>query len=213
MVKSRSRTFDKSVYSILTDFTKDARIIEADGLGPKVLELTDGSYLKLFRSKHWLSSAFFFPYSKRFIKNSEKLTALNILHPQIIQSYRFTNGDTAVQYLPLPGNSLRSVLMQLDNRLAEREQLVKKTGAFFASLHNKGIYFRSLHLGNVILLPNQELGLIDLADMRFLKSPLNLPRRRRNLKHMQRHPQDKQWLFCEQKKAFWLGYISVSNYE
>ncbi|MDD5445245.1 MAG: O-antigen ligase family protein, partial [Pseudomonas fluorescens] len=42
-----------------------ADVIEEDGLGPKVLRLQDGSFLKLFRARRWYTSGMFNPYSER----------------------------------------------------------------------------------------------------------------------------------------------------
>jgi len=38
-------------------------------------------------------------------------------------------------------------------------------------LHEKGIYFRSMHLANVILTPDGTLGLIDISDMKTFHRP------------------------------------------
>jgi RIO-like serine/threonine protein kinase len=54
-------------------------------------------------------------------------------------------------------------------------------------LHGAGIYFRSLHLGNIVVTPDNEMGLIDVADMRFLRAPLNAELARRNLQHFARY--------------------------
>ncbi|MGH8426151.1 MAG: toluene tolerance protein, partial [Pseudomonas fluorescens] len=40
-----------------------AQVLEADGSGDKVLRLTDGSILKLFRRKRLLTSAAWYPYA------------------------------------------------------------------------------------------------------------------------------------------------------
>ncbi|MOA52408.1 hypothetical protein D3C78_1757000 [compost metagenome] len=55
------------------------------------------------------------------------------------------------------------------------------------SLHQSGIYFRSLHLGNIVVTPEGKLGLIDVADMRFLRSPLSARLVKRNLQHFARY--------------------------
>ena len=59
----------------LQQLTHNAAILEADGLGPKVLQLESGLFLKFFRRKRWLSSALLRPYSRRFVKNAERLQA------------------------------------------------------------------------------------------------------------------------------------------
>jgi hypothetical protein len=55
----------KTVTAGLEQLSREARIIEEDGLGPKVLCLIDGSFLKLFRRRRWYTSGSFNPYSQR----------------------------------------------------------------------------------------------------------------------------------------------------
>jgi RIO-like serine/threonine protein kinase len=63
--------------------------------------------------------------------------------------------------------------------------LLPSFAAFIRSLHERGIYFRSLHLGNVLLLPDGDFGLIDFLDIRFRRPPLGKRLVRRNLAHLQ----------------------------
>ena len=196
--------------SALQQLTADARVIEEDGLGPKVLRLTDGSFLKLFRRRRWYTSGSFTPYSDRFAVNSMQLRGLGIPTPQILDLYRFEDGSTGVHYSPLPGNTLRQILQGI-TAPAVRQALVERFGKFMAQLHQKGIYFRSLHLGNVLVLEDGEFGLIDLADLRSYPSSLSPSLRRRNLRHMQRYAEDRRWLFEDHFEALLQGYAAVAS--
>ncbi|UVJ44446.1 bifunctional O-antigen ligase/aminoglycoside phosphotransferase family protein [Pseudomonas sp. LS1212] len=187
-----------------------ADVIEEDGLGPKVLRLGDGSFLKLFRGRRWYTSGSFHPYSERFASNSQLLSSLGFSAPPILDLYRLSDGSTAVRYQPLPGRTLRQVFEATQDS-AERQVLAQKFGRYLAHLHEQGIYFRSLHLGNVLLLDNGELGLIDVADMRILPSSLSLALRRRNLRHMQRYTQDRGWLFEENLAQLLKGYAALAS--
>ena len=93
---------------------------------------------------------------------------------------------------------------------AMRQALVERFGKFLALLHEQGVYFRSLHLGNVLLMDDGEFGLIDIADLHLYPSPLRLALRQRNLRHMQRYPEDRRWLFEEQLQALLDGYASLA---
>ncbi|MGB3124946.1 MAG: O-antigen ligase family protein [Pseudomonas sp.] len=186
-----------------------AHVIEEDGLGPKVLRLEDGSFLKLFRARRWYTSGTFNPYSERFASNSEQLQQLGIAAPPILDLYSLPDGSSAVRYRPLPGLTLRQALQSLDSSL--RESLIERFGRFMAQLHERGVYFRSLHLGNVLLLEDGEFGLIDIADMRIFPSALRNALRQRNLKHMQRYPQDRNWLFETHFEQLANGYASVAS--
>ena len=187
----------------------DAHVIEADGLGPKVLRLADGRFLKVFRPRRWYTSGSFNPYSERFASNAEQLRSLGIPTPQILGVYRLRDASSAVSYTPLPGLTLRQALQSLDNSL--RESLIERFGQFMAQLHERGVYFRSLHLGNVLLMEDGEFGLIDIADLRIYPSPLRNALRQRNLRHMQRYPQDRAWLFETHFEQLAKGYASVAS--
>jgi O-antigen ligase/tRNA A-37 threonylcarbamoyl transferase component Bud32 len=187
----------------------NAYVIEADGLGPKVLRLEDGSFLKLFRPRRWYTSGSFNPYSERFASNSEQLRALGVPSPIILNLYQLQDASSAVRYQPLPGLTLRQALQSLDSSL--RESLIERFGGFMAQLHDRGVYFRSLHLGNVLLMDDGEFGLIDVADMRIYPSPLRNALRQRNLRHMQRYPQDRNWLFETHFEQLAKGYASVAS--
>ncbi|WP_282356092.1 O-antigen ligase family protein [Pseudomonas sp. PS01303] len=194
----------------LQQMSLDAQVIEEDGLGPKVLRLTDGSFLKLFRRRRWYTSGSFNPYSERFAVNSEQLRLMGIPTPQVLNLYRLDDGSSAVHYAPLPGHTLRQVLQSI-TAPAVRQALVERFGKFMAQMHEKGVYFRSLHLGNVLVLEDGEFGLIDLADLRVYPSPLSLALRQRNLRHMQRYTVDKRWLFEEHFEALLQGYAVMAS--
>lgn len=194
----------------LQQLTANAQIIEEDGLGPKVLRLVDGSFLKLFRRRRWYTSGSFNPYSERFAFNSLQLRNLGVPTPQILDLYRLDDGSTAVHYSPLSGSTLRQVLQGI-TAPAVRQALVERFGKFMAKLHEQGVYFRSLHLGNVLVLDDGEFGLIDLADMRIYPSSLSPSLRQRNLRHMQRYTVDRRWLFEEHFEALLNGYAAAAS--
>ena len=196
--------------SALQQLTANAQIVEEDGLGPKVLRLIDGSFLKLFRRRRWYTSGSFNPYSQRFAINSVQLRTMGIPTPPILDLYRLEDGSTAVHYSPLPGHTLRQVLQGI-TAPSVRQTLVERFGKFMAQLHEQGVYFRSLHLGNVLVLEDGEFGLIDLADMRIYPSSLSPSLRQRNLRHMQRYTVDKRWLFEEHFEALLNGYAAMAS--
>lgn len=164
---------------------KGAEVIEADSNGDKVLLLTDGTYLKLFRVKRLITSARLAPYSTRFVENAKKLARLNIPTVSVIEMFKIPSiNRSAVHYNPLPGVTLRNLGSNLNKTLAE------KLGKFIRRLHEKGIYFRSLHLGNIVLTPENQLGLIDIADMKIYRHALPDQLRVRNFHHLCRYKAD-----------------------
>lgn len=165
--------------------TLGAKVLEADSYGAKVYLLNDGNILKLFRRKRLISSALLIPYSQRFINNAAQLKTKGIPTLKVLKHFKLdAPGMTAVLYQPLPGETLSQLSRQVgfswEERLPELVSLIRK-------LHQCGIYFRSLHLGNVVVTPENTLGLIDVADMRFMRAPLSKRMVRRNVQHFARY--------------------------
>lgn len=167
---------------------KNAVVIEHDLHGDKVLLLEDNTYLKLFRRKRWFSSALIFPYCSRFIRNAKKLQHRNIATVSILNHYKIPAiVRTAVHYAPLEGETLRNI----NKTKALEAPEIKQLAEFIANLHNDGIFFRSLHLGNIVLTPNNILGLIDIADISFHTKGLSNNARKRNFSQFSRYPDSK----------------------
>lgn len=199
------RTLDYAQYSALRE---GADVIEADGSGDKVLRLTDGSFLKLFRRKRLISSALWYPYAQRFADNCQTLTERSILCPHVRDVFRITGiARDAVHYDPLPGHTLRQLLGEAE----QADHLRAQFGQFLAKLHERGIYFRSAHLGNIVLTPEGELGLIDVADLHVRKTALQRSLRLRNFKHMLRYEKDRQWLLNQEGRFFIGSYLASQS--
>lgn len=169
----------------LNQMVEGAKTLEADSYGAKVYLLNDGNILKVFRRKRFFSSALLRPYSKRFIDNAIHLETLGIPTLKVLAFYRLdAPGMTAVLYRPLPGQTLRQIAEK--NGFDWSENLPKLV-ALIRRLHAAGIYFRSLHLGNIVITPQGQWGLIDVADMSFYKAPLSRKLAQRNLQHFIRY--------------------------
>ncbi len=168
------------------ELTGDATLIEADAHGDKVLQLANGNYLKLFRVKRLFSSARIFSYTRRFVRNARMLAARGIPTVVVVADYDIPAlKRSAVCYQPLVGTTLRSIAATLD------AAAIGQLGAFVRKLHDKGIYFRSLHLGNIVLTPDNQLGLIDISDLQVSSRPLHRRRRIRNFRHLLRIANDR----------------------
>lgn len=163
------------------------KIISNHGVyGPKVILMPDGDYIKVFNPKPGLTKRHFFPKYKTFIRNAEELKARGIPCIENKQLYFLTQkGSYAVRYIPLEGKDLR-VLAQ-----GSPDTILEELIPFLIELHNKGIYFRGIHLANVLKLDNGHHGIIDMADLRFKRGPLSMNLRVRNLKHMFKNKDDR----------------------
>ena len=189
----------------LNELLETARIIEEDGHGVKVAELADGNYLKLFRRRRMLSRALRPSPSRRFADNAKQLQSLGVAAPLIDCFVRVPAVKLdGIIYRPLPGDTLRNRWRNLGDE--EREEDIRRFGTFLGQLHQLGIYFRSLHLGNVLMQPNGRLALIDVADMTIAQHALSPWKRRRNVTHMLRYSEDSHWLTVQHISALTSGY-------
>ncbi|MFV3384814.1 toluene tolerance protein [Pseudomonas sp. NY15364] len=169
----------------LNEITEAANILEQDSFGPKVYELSNGNMLKLFRRKRLFSSALLRPQSLRFCANAASLHQRGIPTLTPLKLYQLDDPAwTAVLYQPLQGKTLSQIVK---NNSAAWPDLLPELAQFINHLHETGIYFRSLHLGNIVLTPDNTLGLIDIADLHVRRGPLSPGRIRRNQEHFDKY--------------------------
>jgi len=162
-------------------------VLEKNEHGLKVVQLTNGDIIKLFRIKHLISGARIYSYARRFCRNAVRLKARGIATVNIKKLYHFDNGiNSAVLYKPLPGETLR----QIAGTEVVTESLVKSLALFLVKLHQEGVHFHSLHTGNVVLTPEGEFGLIDISDLSIYPWPLFGNTRVRSFKRICRYPED-----------------------
>ncbi len=165
-------------------------ILEEDGHGLKVLETSDGHIIKIFRQKRVVSSALIKPYASRFVKNAQVLKKLGIHTVEVVDMFYCPPiKRTLVKYRPIPGETLRSALQDK----LRFDDIMESFVRFLAILHDKGVFFRSIHLNNVIVSDDSNrLGLIDLADMKITSKGLSRAMRLRNFKHLTRYKADQE---------------------
>lgn len=185
-----------------------AEVLEQDAHGLKVLRLPNGDILKLFRVKHLISSARLYSHARSFCRNADRLGALAIPTVKIKQLFGLTNSSSAaVLYQPLEGRILRQIA--LTEGLSEIT--LQQFGAFVAELHARGVYFRSLHLGNVVVTGNGEFGLIDIADLSIRPWGLFFAERLRNFRHICRLEEDRGHIGQQGWHTFVAAYRQVAG--
>lgn len=171
-----------------------ATVLESDDFGDKVLRLADGSMLKLFRKKRWLTSAALHSYARRFVRNARILSSAGIPVPTVIALLRAPELERdLVHYAPLAGSTLRE-LDRAGIAPGEKHRLRDELTRFIIGLHDKGIYFRSLHAGNVVMTPDGCFGLIDFTDLRIYPWSLGRYLRMRNMRRMLGIASDADWV-------------------
>ncbi len=180
------RTLSPEVFEHLRS-SSDA--LSRDAFGEKVLRTPDGTILKLFRTKHCLSSARLYSYARRFVRNASRLHKLAIATVEVRDVRRLSRPPRdVVFYRELAGEPLRDFLPAASPDEARR--MLLGFAGFVARLHRKGVYFRSLHLGNVLILSDTEFALIDISDLRVRHRPLGIRARARNFRHLLRRAED-----------------------
>ncbi|WAC20421.1 hypothetical protein OVA24_03390 [Luteolibacter sp. SL250] len=174
---------------------ESSTVLMRDRYGPKVIATPDGGIMKLFRRKRLLSSALWNPYAKRFAKNAARLTQMGIPTVEVTGLWRIPSlKKDAVAYKRLEGESLRD--------LGKTPELFGKLAAFVSGLHEKGVFFRSIHFGNILEMPDGRLALIDMADLTFKGRPLTPNERLRNFGHLTKYKEDQEPLEAFGVKRF-----------
>ena len=185
-----------------------AEVVASNNLGPNVFCNPDGTIIKLFRPWKRMSSSLIRPYAKRFIVAAVELKRRGVptLEPEAL--YRLTEQKQhAVRYRPLAGQTLRKLL----DEGAEVEPLMSKLAGFCALLHDKGIYFRSMHLDNVVVGADGEFGLIDLTATEFSARALGIRKRMRNFKPFVRLKPDRQTMTAYGPDQFVEKYLQAAG--
>lgn len=196
------RTLSKTDYD---ELLAQSEIIEQDRNGIKVLRLPDGNLLKTFWYRHLVSSRRIYPEWLRFTRNAGALKRRAVSTVTVLETVRIPHLQrTGVIYRPLTGRTLRQVAKDGEFNA----ELAGRLGQFVAMLHRKGIHFRSLHLGNVLLCPDGNFGLIDISDMKIFLWPLLPDMRMRNFYHLFRYERDFEMLTCAGMREFLEQYIN-----
>jgi len=170
--------------------TCDAAVLMSDKNGIKVLQTPERKIIKLYRLKRRFSSALIYPYALRFLRNSLILKKRGIATVDVESVYSVPGIKRDIVIYPkLAGTVLRDALKNSDRDL--RKTLLEHFAAFVAALHENGIFFRSIHFGNIVVQPDGTFALIDIGDMRFnFFRGLTLRQRLRNFRHMCRYEND-----------------------
>lgn len=160
---------------------------------PKVCRTNDGFILKWFYPRGGISSDRFFPYAKRFIKHAFQLDQKGIESVHV-QGWLFDPQTQAyiVIYPEIDGMTVRQAMM---SNMAEI--VMDSFVDFIVELHERGVFFRGIHLANVLVrevatpesetaevTPQLSFSLIDITDCRVKHNKLNRLERLRNIKHM-----------------------------
>lgn len=153
--------------------------------GPKVIRLSTGEYIKVFNAKSGFTRRRWFPKYQAFVHNSQQLLQYGFHTLTITHLYYLPHINAyAVRYDSLPGDDFRHVFKK------DPAQGLEPLMDFVVSLHEKGVYFHGMHLGNILFDKDGKFGIIDMADLSFHRAPLRMDLRVRQLRRLLRYHQD-----------------------
>lgn len=160
-------------------------IEKADDLGHRKTFHKKNAIIKIFNVRGLISSGFFNTYASRIIKNSLKLKKYDIPSIEITNElvFQYNKRLSGVSYKYIPGTTYRDLRRKISM------DMITDLANYISNIHKKGIYFRAMHLGN-ILLHNKKLFLIDIAKIHFYPWPLFVFTRARAFRRMIKYQDD-----------------------
>lgn len=173
-------------YSEFESICSNSEILRWKNELPRLIRNNGKLISKIWIRQNTFSSDWIYPYYLRFVRNARKLRSRGIVAPNVRAITKVKNHRLyLVTYEEIKGASVRDILKYDNNMIPLRE-----LGLFIATLHKKGIYFTSLHLGNIIRLDSGDFGIIDVTNTHFFVFPLNIHSRARNLSHLLSYTDD-----------------------
>ncbi|MDG1205015.1 MAG: hypothetical protein P8N51_06550 [Pseudomonadales bacterium] len=153
---------------------------------PGIMLTSKNEIVKFIYPRKKFSKAIFFSQAANFEKNAKALLEKGITGPIVSKTAHCQAANTYyVVYEKLAGEEVRDLCDQ------SQLQHLTELAHYLAELHDKGIYFRALHLGNVLKLEDGNFALIDIADLKTKSRSLSAFARGRNIAHMFNVSEDK----------------------
>jgi len=187
------------------DFSKlieHSRVLACDNDGnPKVYLRPDHQIIKCFPVKNRLKRMIG-SHLKRFVKITKKLESakINTVKPEKTYYCKSLRLE-CLSYPHITGKTLR------DCANAGEFNLLTAYAQFLGQLHQKNIYFRGGHLGNIIV-TGKGFALIDVTNTKF---KVSVRRRIKNLKYILNYGNDKTVFNHYGKENFVRKYLDASD--
>ena len=176
-------------YPLLTDseyakLTENAKLVKRTRTKIRLLLSQDNNIIKHIYKRKLLSSSTIWPYITRFIKNAKYLKSKNISVPNVHAAYFYPTLNCYIliyDYVEQP--TLHNIAKNDDF------SFFPKLAKFITELHAMGVFFKDIHLDNIIMNDN-EFTLLDLESLQYQRRPLTLRQRARNLAHLFNRKED-----------------------
>jgi hypothetical protein len=173
---------------------------------PNLLRTDSGEIVKFFYPKSRLSTSTFFPKAKVFADNGLRLKKLQVTAPLTKRvAYCATLKVYLVIYDRIPGKDLR--MWDEEGNGAALQGLEK----YLAELHRKGVMFRGIHLGNILMDDAGQYALVDISGLSCKSKPLSLWQRMRNLINLLGVEDDQKILLSYGLNQFVAGYCIAAG--
>ncbi len=166
----------------LREYVAGHRVLSGTPERPGILRTSDDRIIKAFYTREKqkkISRNLIRPRAKRFAANGRNLERLGVVAPRV-EELVFCREIPVhmVRYPVIDGGDVR--------KLCEREDDsgLELLAGYLADLHRQGVYFRGIHLGNVMKTGEGSLALLDIADLQTSRRALSPWKRARNIAHL-----------------------------
>ena len=189
------------------ELCQTATLVNGTALRPKMFCTHDDKMIRIFypcRNK-W-SRSYWFPKALRFARNSQRLAARGIVAVKVDRVFLEAKRQLHIIFYPkIPGTDLRQLAPSV------QQEALQQLPAFLLKLHQNGIFFRAIHLANLLWLPTQTFALVDICDVRFYRRALPYSVRMRNVSHLLSCADDQQVLDAYGKERFIEQYAKLAQ--
>ncbi len=162
----------------LQDFIAEHSILYGTVDRPGLMLSARDEIVKPFYRRKLISTSTLLPQARRFTTSSRKLLEIGVAAPVVKQIIFCPEYPVhMVVYDRIAGKDFRELVDELGS-----EQLAILP-TYLAELHRLGVFFRAIHLGNLIY-DGARVHLVDISDLSVRHRPLNALQRARNLAHL-----------------------------
>lgn len=189
----------------LSQFIRENKLLDGTIERPGIMLTPAGEIVKSFYRRKIISTATFFPQAHQFQASGLKLIKRDIPAP-VVKEIIYCEDIPVhmVIYDRLEGVDVRELCGSTG------VGCLSQLPGYLAHLHDLGVYFRAIHLGN-ILIYGDVISLVDISDLSVANSSLGIFKRARNLAHLFNSEDDKAYFVTYGVGKFIQEYIEVSG--
>lgn len=188
----------------LDNLIEDSTLLLGKVERPGQLLTSKNEIAKFFYKRKRISTSTFLPQADRFRVNSIRLSQCGVKAPKVNDSFYCED-------LPV-----HIVIYDLIEGIDFREHCSKGEldclgilPEYLSQLHDTGVYFRAIHLGNIVKCPSGENALIDISDLSVKSGSLSIFRRARNIAHLIDTEEDREYFNAYGLDRFLQAYFEA----